>query len=267
MVMLLLFSAAVFEATGGISVAMHLLPAAAASAERITELSAAKPPVAEPASPLPLPTEFSLNLNNVTFSYDGISQVLSGLTFELPAGSRVALTGASGSGKSTVAEILLRFRDYHGSITIGGTELRSLSADELRQVIAFLPQKPHLFNTTIRENILLAKPGATDTELTALLRDTMLDVWVEKLPEGLETRVGEGGCAVSGGEARRIALARALLKDAPLVILDEPTEGLDTETERVLLERVGRRLNGKSLLLISHRPAPLALADRVIIMD
>lgn len=264
LVMLLLFAAAVFEAAGGMPTALQLLPAAAASARRISELSAAVPPVAEPAVPQPLPSGYDLSLQGVTFSYDGDKQVLAGLNLELPAGARVALTGASGSGKSTLAEILLRFRDYRGSITIGGCELRQLAADELRQQLAVLPQKPHIFNTTIRENILLARPEATAEELTTAVYDAVLDEWLSRLPAGLDTRVGEGGGAVSGGEARRIALARTLLQNAPLVILDEPTEGLDRETEELLLERLDRRLKGKSLLVISHRPAPLALVERVV---
>ena len=266
LVMLLLFAAAVFEAAGGMPAALQLLPAAAESCRRITELSAAELPVAEPLSPQALPDSFSLSMQNVSFSYDGDREVLCGFNLELPPGSRVALTGDSGSGKSTVAEVLLRFRDYRGSITLGGRELQSLAADDLRLLIAALPQQPHIFNTTIRENILLANPQATAADIVSVLHDAMLDEWVATLPDGLDTRVGEGGCAVSGGEARRIAVARTLLKDAPLVILDEPTEGLDSETERKLLERIDRRLHGKSLLIITHRPAPLAIVDRVVRM-
>jgi len=267
LVMLLLFATAVFEAAGGMPPALQLLPAAAESARRITELAARALPVAEPRSPQALPDSLSLSLRNVSFSYDGERQVLHGFNLELPPGSWVALTGDSGSGKSTVAEILLRFRDYEGSITLGGSELRTLAADDLRLLIAALPQKPHIFNTTIRENLLLARPAATDAEIAAAVHDAMLDEWLARLPDGLETRVGEGGSAVSGGEARRIAVARTLLKDAPLVILDEPTEGLDAVTELRLLERLDRRLRGKSLLIISHRPAPLAFVDRVVRMD
>jgi ATP-binding cassette subfamily C protein CydC len=247
--------------------ALLLLPAAAASAGRITELSAAKPPVVDPLSSPPLPVAGDLVLQNVSFAYGEGRQVLRGFNLELPAGSRVALIGDSGSGKSTVAEILLRFRNYGGSITLGGRELQALAGDDLRQLIAALPQKPHIFNTTIRENIVLARPEAMAAEVAAAVYDAALDEWIARLPEGLDTRVGEGGSAISGGEARRIAVARTLLKEATLVILDEPTEGLDGETERKLLERLDRRLAGKSLLLITHRPAPLALAERVVRLE
>lgn len=267
LVMLLLFAAAVFEATGGMPTALQLLPAAAASAGRITALSAAELPVAEPQSPQELPATYALSLKNVSFSYDGDKPALTDFTLQLPPGARIALTGDSGSGKSTLAEILLRFRDYRGSITLGGRELRTLAADDLRLLIAALPQRPHLFNTTIRENILLARPQASAEELAAVVHDAVLDEWVARLPAGLDTRVGEEGSAVSGGEARRIAVARTLLKDAPLVILDEPTEGLDSDTERKLLERIDLRLKGKSLLLITHRQLPLAIVDRIITLQ
>jgi ATP-binding cassette subfamily C protein CydC len=176
----------------------------------------------------------------------------------------VALAGPSGVGKSSVVELLLRFRDYGGSITIGGTELRGLASDDLRRLMAVVPQRPHLFNTTIRDNILLAHPAATDEQLQRALADAALTEWVAKLPQGLETRVGEGGSAVSGGEARRIALARALVQDAPLLILDEPTEGLDLATERLVVARLDERLQGKTVLIVTHRPACLALAGSVV---
>lgn len=267
LVMVLLFAAALFEAAGGMPAALLLLPSAAAAAARITGLSAAVLPVAEPLVPQALPTIFSLVMQNVSFSYDGDTKVLNGFNLELPAGSRIALTGDSGSGKSTVAEILLRFRDYQGSITLGGEELQTLAADDLRLLVAVLPQRPHIFNSTIKENIILAKPEASMEEIAAVVHDAMLDEWIASLPDGLDTRVGEGGGAISGGEARRIAVARTLLMDRPLVILDEPTEGLDAGTEQRLLQRIDQRLQGKSLLVITHRSAPLAIVDRVVTMD
>jgi ATP-binding cassette subfamily C protein CydC len=203
-------------------------------------------------------------MTGVSVAHDPSRPVLRDFNLEIPPGGRVALVGPSGTGKSSLAEVLLRFRDYGGSITLGGTELCRFAADDLRSLVAAAPQSPHLFNATIRENILLARPGATESELRTALHAAALDTWTDALPEGLETRVGEGGCAVSGGEARRIALARALLKDAPLLILDEPTEGLDAATEQLVLQRLQERLHGKSLLLITHRPACLTLANRVV---
>ncbi|TFH50481.1 MAG: ATP-binding cassette domain-containing protein, partial [Methanothrix sp.] len=175
--------------------------------------------------------------------------------------------GRSGVGKSSVAELLLRFREYGGSIQFGGRELRDYASDDLRSFISALPQKPHLFNSTVRENILVANPEASVDEIAAVVFDTGLDEWIATLPEGLDTRVGEEGREISGGEARRIALARTLLKDVPLYLLDEPTEGLDAATENLLLARIDKRLLGKSLLLITHRPAPLGIVDRIIKME
>jgi ATP-binding cassette, subfamily C, bacterial CydC len=265
LVMLLLFSAAAFEAAGGMSAAMLHYPAAAESARRISELAAADPPVAEPLIAAAAPLEYSLNCREVNFSY-GENMILRGFALHIPVGGRVALTGRSGSGKSSLAEILLRFREYDGSISLGGRELKEYAADDLRHVISALSQQPHLFNTTIRENITLANPGASAEQIAAVVYDAALDVWIESLPEGLNTRVGEGGCEISGGEARRVALARTLLKDVPFYLLDEPTEGLDAVTEQLLLARIDKRLTGKSLLLITHRPAPLQIVDRVVSM-
>jgi ATP-binding cassette subfamily C protein CydC len=181
----------------------------------------------------------------------------------LAEGERVAVVGASGSGKSTLVELLLRFRPYQGSITIGGVELSELAPDELSRLVAALPQQPHLFNTTIRDNILLGRTVG-DEQLTELLEDCGLSEWIATLPQGLDTQVGEVGSAVSGGEARRIALARALVADTPVLLLDEPTEGVDGATEALVVQRLHERLTGKSVLLVTHRPAMLALAQRVV---
>lgn len=264
LVMLLLFCAASFEASGGISSAMMLFPSVSESLSRITEIADSSLPVKEPLEPHQLTGSCSLRMENVTYSYGGEHYPLNNFSLDLPSGSRMALTGASGVGKSTVAQLLLRFREYEGSITFGDVDLKALCGDDLRSGISALSQNPHIFNSTIRENILVAKPDASDEEIAAVVHAALLDEWVAGLPDGLETRTGEGGREVSGGEARRIALARTLLKNAGLYILDEPTEGLDAVTEERMLTRLDMRLKGKSLLLITHRPAPLKIVDRII---
>lgn len=264
LVMLLLFSAAAFEAAGSLPAALQLIPATTEAVRRIFELADSPVPVPDPPVPAPLPAATEIRFRGVSAAYDPALPVLERFDLHIPAGGRVALAGPSGSGKSTVAEILLRFREYGGSVTVGGTELRDLSGDDLRGGMAALPQRPHLFNATIRENILVGSPGAGEEEIGRALADAGLAAWVAGLPQGLETPVGEGGSAVSGGEARRIALARALLKGTPILILDEPTEGLDAETEQQVVERLERRTRGTTLLVITHRPACLALADRVV---
>jgi ATP-binding cassette subfamily C protein CydC len=263
LVMLLLFSAAAFEASNGISAALLQFPAAAESARRILELADADPPVPEPSAATGALADFSLSCRNLNYSYSD-NQVLKGFDLDIPQGSRVALTGRSGTGKSTVAEILLRFREYGGSVMFGNRELKEYASDDLRGFISALPQHPHMFNSTIRENITVSNPEASEQEIAGVIYDAVLDDWIAGLPDGLETRVGEGGREISGGEARRVALARTLLKNVPFYILDEPTEGLDAATEVKLLSRLDQRLTGKSLLLITHRPAPLKIVDRTV---
>lgn len=266
-VMLLLFAAAAFEAAATLPGALQQVPAAIEATRRIRELADAPLPVAEPVLPAaPIPLSSGIIFRDVNFSYSPQLPVLRGFNLTVPAGGRVALIGPSGIGKSSIVELLLRFRDYHGSITVGGTEIRDLAADDLRRLIAALPQRPHLFNSTIRENILLGNPDASDELLQQALADAGLTAWVAGLPLGLDTAVGEGGSALSGGEARRVALARALLKDAPILLLDEPTEGLDAATEQDVVARLTERTRGKTVLIITHRPACLVLAERVVRM-
>ena len=266
LVMLVLFSAAAFEAVGPMPTALQLLPGAGEAIRRIRILADAPPPIAEPLVPAPLPATFGLLLQDVNCSYEPSRPVLQKFNLAVAPGERVGLTGPSGSGKSSVVEILLRLRSYGGSVTVGGTELRNLASEELYQLLTAVPQRPHLFNSSLKENLLLGNPEATENEITAALADAGLTDWVGTLPEGLETRLGEYGSAVSGGEGRRIALARALLKDAPILILDEPTEGLDAAAERAIVARLKVRTAGKTVLLITHRPACLLLADRVFRM-
>jgi ATP-binding cassette subfamily C protein CydC len=266
LVMLLLFSAALFEAASQMPVALQLLPSARASVDRIFELADAPVPVPDTAVAFALPAHNDICFSNVSASYLAGKPVLRDIFLTVPAGGSVVLTGPSGSGKSLLVEILLRFRNYEGSITVGGVEIRNLDKDALMAMIAAVPQRPHLFNGTIRENILLGNELADDEQLQQALADSCLAAWVAGLPLGLETQVGLNGSAVSGGEARRIALARALLKDASILLLDEPTEGLDGATERDVIACLKRRTSGcgTTLLVISHRPACLELGDAVI---
>ena len=267
MVMILLFAGAAFEAPMALPSALQIIPATSHAASRILAVTESAPPVPDPTTAAALPQSTDIIFRNVDCSYLPNSQAISGFSEEIVAGSRVALVGPSGSGKTTLAEILLRFRDYQGSITIGGTELRTLAGDHLRTIISAVPQHPHLFNTTIRENILIGCPKATNEQLQLVVDDAGLSTWVESLPLGLDTAVGESGSAVSGGEARRIALARALLKDAPILLLDEPTEGLDAKTEQRVIEQLLKCTAGKTVILITHRPACLKLAERVVILS
>lgn len=269
LVMLVLFSAASFEAAGLMPSALHLLPAARESAERIFELSDASIPVPDNPDSREVPNDTGISFRNVSASYFPGKPVLRDISLTVPAGGRLVLTGPSGAGKSLLLDILLRFRDYEGSITVGGVELRDLSKDAVHSMISAVPQRPHLFNGTIRENILLGNATADEELIHQAIRDSALESWVAGLPLGLDTSVGINGSAVSGGEARRIALARALLKDAPILVLDEPTEGLDAVTERDVVSRLNERGRGTggTMLIVSHRPACLTLGDSVIHLE
>ena len=264
LVMLLLFSAAAFEGIAPLAAALQSLPATCATAMRLTMLADAPHPVPEPVNPLSSVLNHEIIFRGVNFAYGDGAPVLADFSLTIPEGSRVALTGPSGRGKSSIAELLLRFRPYGGSITVGGLELREIAGDKICTLITAVPQRPYLFNTTIRANILLGSPDADNGLIREALEDSGLSAWIETLPDGIETAVGVAGSALSGGEVRRIALARALLHDAPIILLDEPTEGLDVDTEARVIERLNKRLQGKTVLLITHRPACLALAERVI---
>lgn len=265
LVMLLLFSAAIFEAAAQIPSALNLLPAAQESANRIFKLAYSKIPVPDNPNPsTKLPTDYSICFKNVYASYLPEKPIIQNISFTVPTGGRLILNGTSGIGKTLLIEILLRFRDYKGSVTVGGVEINTLLKESLVGMMTVVPQRPYLFNGTILENILLGNSAADRETIDAALRDSCLDSWVGSLPLGLATEVGSNGSLVSGGEARRIALARALLKKVPILLLDEPTEGLDSETEREVVSRLNERFRktpGTTVLVVSHRPACLLLGD------
>ena len=267
LVMLLLFSAAVFEAIAQFPAALNLFPAVRESARRIMELVDAPVPVPDPDVPSQPPTTFGVRFSNVSAFYLPGRAVLRNFSLEIPAGGHVALSGSSGVGKSLLVDVLLRFRAYDGSITIGGVELRSMTRETVAEIISAVPQNPHLFNATIRDNILLGNSDFREEDLAEALLDSGMSEWVNHLPEGLETRVGINGAEVSGGEARRIALARALMKKSQILLLDEPTEGLDVAAERLIIKRLAVRSEGVTLLVISHRPACLALGNTIVTLS
>jgi ATP-binding cassette, subfamily C, bacterial CydC len=268
LVLLLLFTGALFEAAALLPVALQAAPATLESLRRILTVAHTPPPVPAPSHPVHCPTEpVAISFRMASCSYTPGRDALQRFSLYIAAGERVALVGPSGSGKSTVLEVLLRFRPYEGDIFLGGVELRSITDDDLHRLVTAVPQRPHLFNTTIRDNILLARPEASGEELSRAVADAGLAAWIEGLPHGFDTLVGEQGGLVSGGEARRIALARALLRDAPIMLLDEPTEGLDGEMERLVVDRLAVRITGKTVLLITHRRACLRLVDRVVTLE
>ncbi|HSR35399.1 MAG TPA: thiol reductant ABC exporter subunit CydD, partial [Anaerolineae bacterium] len=211
----------------------------------------------------------NLNLKDVHYAYDdGQRPALNGLSFDIFAGEKVAIVGPSGAGKSTVASLLLRFIDPdRGTISVDGRPLSELPPRAWRQQVAWVPQEPYLFHTTVAESIRLARPGATSEEVEHAARQAHAHAFIRALPQGYDTVIGERGARLSGGEAQRIALARALLKDAPLLILDEATANLDPEIEAQVQEAMERLLQGRTALIIAHRLTTVYRADRILVMD
>ncbi len=273
--MLALFVLAGFEAVLPLPLALQMLGETLAAARRVFAVIDARPQVDEPPDlPEPRWTTPEIAIAGLRLRYPGRDDTvrpwaIDGLDLHLRPGERVALVGPSGAGKSTVVQVLLRFWDYqHGSVRVGGHDLRDWPGDALRQHVAVVSQDTYLFNTTIRDNLLLARPDAPDADLVAACRAAQLHDFVASLPDGYDTWVGEAGMRLSGGQARRVAIARALLRNAPVLILDEPTEGLDARTERELLHDIGRLMEGRTVLLITHRLAALpAAVDRVVVME
>ncbi len=256
---------AAFEITAGLPRAGALAGHAAASAGRVIDAARPLPGLSEPANPAALPAGTALRLENVRFRWQADrSDVFAGLTMEIWQGARVAVLGPSGSGKSTLAALLLKVAaPQAGRILIGGVDIASLSAAQLRTRFGVLSQATHLFDDTIRANLLLGRPDADEAALWRALDEAEVGEFIRGLPDRLDTWLGEGGARVSGGQGRRIALARTLLSAAPILILDEPAAGLDAQTERAFLQTLNALPAGRTLLLITHRLTGVETLDRI----
>jgi thiol reductant ABC exporter CydC subunit len=268
LVMVVLLPLAAFEPLAPLPAAAVLVARVRQAGARLVGLLESEPAVSDPASPLPLPDDgpHTIALHRVRARWtDHGPFVLDGVDLVLPPGRRVAVTGASGSGKSTLAAVLLRFIDAaEGSVSIGGVDVRRLALDDVRRVVGLVADDAHIFASDLRENLRLARVDATDADLVEAIRRARLGDWYNALPEGLDTWLGEGGALVSGGERRRIALSRALLADQPVLVLDEPTEGLDASTARALMADVLDAAAGRTVLLLTHRPEGLDAVDLVL---
>ena len=266
---LALTALASFEAVTVMPAAALQLGSARASASRIGAILDAPDPVAEPAAPRPLPAgPVHVHMSGVQVRYEAGPLALDGFDLDLPPGRRVALIGPSGSGKSTVAAVLLRFRDVAGgTVTLDGADLAGYAADTVRTVIGGCPQDPHIFDASIRDNLRLARPGASEEELAAAASRARLLPWIDSLPLGWGTPVGAHGAAMSGGERQRLALARALLADPAVLILDEPTAHLDPEARAALTDDLLALTAGRATLLITHELEGLDQVDEIIVLD
>jgi subfamily B ATP-binding cassette protein MsbA len=241
------------------------------AATRVFELLATEPAVAEPERPVPLgqPARGEVALEDVHFRYGPeLPETLRGVSLRIAPGEVVALVGRSGAGKTTVASLIPRFWDVtRGRVTLDGHDVRELSLAELRGAIGLVPQEPALFSGTVRENIAYARPDASMDEVIAAARAAHAHEFIERLPEGYETRVGERGVKLSGGQRQRVAIARVFLKSPAVVLLDEATSSLDTESERLVEEALEELLEGRSTLIIAHRLSTVRRADRVVVLD
>jgi thiol reductant ABC exporter CydC subunit len=267
---LTLTALASFEAVNAMPAAALQLSTARASASRLGAVLDAPDPVGEPEVARPLPTgPVHVRLRGVQVRYGpGGPLALDGLDLDLPPGRRVALIGPSGAGKSTVAAVLLRFCDpAGGTVTLNGADIADFAADDVRTVIGGCPQDPHIFDTTIGDNLRLARPGATSGELAAAATSARLLAWIESLPQGWDTQVGAHGTAISGGERQRLALARALLADPALLVLDEPTAHLDPEARSALTADLLAATTDRATLLITHEMEGLDQVDEIIVLD
>lgn len=205
---------------------------------------------------------------NISFKYDLGEEVLSNFDLEIIPGEHIGIVGHSGAGKSTITKLLLRFVDISkGSITIDGQDIRNVTQDDLRSVISYVPQEPILFHRPIRENIAYGKPDATDEEIVAVAKKAHADDFVSRLPNGYDTLVGERGVKLSGGERQRIAIARAMLKNSPILVLDEATSSLDSVSESYIQDAFNELMKGKTTIVIAHRLSTVQKMDRIIVLD
>lgn len=267
--MLALGSMAAFEAVAPLPAALQYFGQIRAAAERIFELTDQQPAITRPPGPAPQLENFDLDLRGIKLRYaENAPFALNGLDLYIPQGSHIGLQGSTGAGKSTLINLLLRFYEYQdGTASFGGVDLRAFSSEAIAAYMSVISQRSYLFHTTIRDNLLLAKGDASAADLWHALEVAQLAEFVRAQKLGLDTIVGEAGIRLSGGQGRRVAIARAVLKDTPWLILDEPTEGLDPITEQAFLRDLQPVMAGKTVLYITHRAAGLALMDHTYILN
>lgn len=266
---LTLAALASFEAMLPLSAAFQNLGKSLASAERLFEITDAEAEVSEPILALPRPASFDLQAEMITFRYEAHAPpALESFSFHLPEGGCLAIVGPSGAGKSTFANLLLRFWEVQqGRLLLGGKELHQYHSSDVRSWLAVLSQYTQLFNGTVKDNLLFANPEACDDEMESAARTAQIDGFIQSLPQGYNTWIGEGGLLLSAGERQRLALARTLLQEAPILILDEPSANLDALTEKALFEALRPIIQARTTLIISHRLMAMEMAAEILVLQ
>lgn len=248
--------------------ALRNLNRAFGDAEEATATLLQKPTVLDPTSPITLPKiKGGINFNSVKFSHDN-TELFEDFNLKIAPGERIGLVGHSGSGKTTLTKILLRFIDIQtGEINIDDINIRLVDQDDLRKVMSYVPQEPLLFHRSLFENISYGKPNASKQEIVDAAKKAHAHEFIEKLPHGYETLVGERGVKLSGGQRQRIAIARAMIKDAPILVLDEATSALDSESEQLIQDALWKLMEGRTAIVIAHRLSTIQKMDRIIVLD
>ncbi|MDP0498880.1 MAG: ABC transporter ATP-binding protein [Verrucomicrobiota bacterium JB022] len=269
LVSFLMYANMIYQPLGQLHGINHLLAAGKASGERVFEILDAPIEVQEPAEPKPFPSgKVEVHYDNVSFAYPGRPDVLDSFELTIPAGKVTALVGHTGAGKSTVANLSMRAYDVtSGRILLNGVDIRDLSLKDIHGQIGHVAQDPFLFEGTVKDNLLLARPEATEAQMRAALEGAAAWDFVERLPEGLDTNIGEKGIRLSQGEKQRLTIARVLLKNPPFVILDEATASVDTLTERLIQEALENLMADRTVLVIAHRLSTVRKADQIVVLE
>ncbi len=264
-----LFALASFEAVVPMPLAFRSLRPTLAAARQLFELADRHPPVPHTEPPAPEVSGYSYRFENLGFSYPGSqSPAVADISFTIPEGRCTAIVGPSGSGKSTLLQLMLRFRlPTQGQLQFSDTDIKNWPGDALRQHLAVADQDSHLFIGTLRQNLLLGAPQASEDQLWQACDTAQLTDWIHSLKDGLDTEIGEASLRISGGEARRLAIARALMRNAPILILDEPTEGLDPPTAQCLMKGILAKYRHRTLVIVTHQLNELPLMDQVALLD
>jgi ATP-binding cassette subfamily B protein/subfamily B ATP-binding cassette protein MsbA len=262
------YLAYLYDPIDALSQTAQTIQNAAAETDRVMEILEIEPAVRDTPHARPRALAGPIRYEHVSFGYEPERPVLHDISLQVDPGEVLAIVGPTGAGKTTLASLLVRFFDpWQGRITVGGTDLRDFTLQSLRSQIALVLQDPFLFPATIAENIALGRPDAPREQIVAAARAANAEAFIERLPQGFDTPVGERGATLSGGEKQRLSIARAFLKDAPVLILDEPTSALDARTEGLLLEALERLMAGRVTLVIAHRLSTIRGADEIVVID